>query len=303
MAGMELRGSRVLLTGASSGIGRELARELAGRGAVLAISARRGPLLRSLADELEARGHKRPVVLETDLSKRGTAEELAAAARSELGGVDVLVNNAGGGVGGGVASVGDRDEAREAFEVNFWAPLALTRALLPEMRRRGRGAVVNVTSGARAMTWPGFGMYASTKAALGLATETLQLELIDSPVQVLEAVPGPVDTAVQGETRLIPGIERLIDRAPLGDAAVMAQRIVRGLERGATRVVYPRAAALPLVLPGLVRRYARRQVARTLREVNADDYEALMSLVVRTGSGGDEMARQARDEWERQHGR
>lgn len=303
MAGIELRGSRVLLTGASSGIGRELGRELAGRGAILAITARRGPLLRSLADELEARGHTRPAVLESDLSRRGAAEEVAAAARSELGGVDVLVNNAGGGVGGGVASVGDRDEAREAFEVNFWAPLALTRALLPEMRERGRGAVVNVTSGARAMTWPGFGMYASTKAALGIVTETLQLELQGSPVQVLEAVPGPVDTAIQGETRLIPGIERLIDRVPLGDAAVMARRIARGLERGASRVVYPRAAGLPLVLPGLVRRYARRQVARTVREVDAEAYENLMSLVVRTGSDGDEMAREARDAWERQHGR
>jgi short-subunit dehydrogenase len=303
MAGIELRGSRVLLTGASSGIGRELARELAGRGALLAISARRGPLLRSLADELQARGHERPAVLEADLSRRGAAEELAAAARSELGGVDVLVNNAGGGVGGGVASVGDRDEAREAFEVNFWAPLALTRALLPGMRERGRGAVVNVTSGSRAMTWPGFGMYASTKAALGLATETLQLELLSSPVHVLEAVPGPVDTAVQGETRLIPGIGRMIDRVPLGDAAVMARRIARALERGAARVVYPRTAALPLVLPGVVRRYARRQVARTLREVDAETFESLMSLVVRTGSGGDEVARQARDAWERQHGR
>jgi hypothetical protein len=124
-----------------------------------------------------------------------------------------------------------------------------------------------------------------------------------SPIQVLEVVPGPVDTAVQGETRLIPGIERLIDRVPLGDAAVMAARIARGLERGATRVVYPRAAAFPLVLPGLVRSYARRQVARTVREVDAEAYEALMSLVVRTGSGGDEVARQARDAWERQHGR
>ena len=112
-----------------------------------------------------------------------------------------------------------------------------------------------------------------------------------------------MDTAVQGETRLIPGIGRLIDRVPLGDAAVMAERIARALERGATRVVYPRAAALPLVLPGLVRRYARLQVARTIGEVDAEAYEAVMSLVVRTGSDGDEVARQAREAWERQHGR
>ena len=299
MAGMELTGSRVLLTGASSGIGRELARELAARGARLAISARRRPLLDSLADDLMPR----PVVIEADLSRRGAAEELARSAEAELGHVDVLVNNAGGGVGGAVYSVGDRDEGREAFEINFWSPLALTHALLPGMRQRGRGAVVNVTSGARAMSWPGFGMYAATKSALGQATDTLALELIDSPVHVLEAVPGPIDTAVQGETRLIPGIERLIGRMPLGDAAVMARRIVRALERGDSRVVYPRAAGLPLVLPGVIRRYARGQVARTARELDPEAREAVMGLVVRTGSSGDEVARQARDAWEKQRGR
>lgn len=299
MAGVELNGSRVLLTGASSGIGRELARELSARGALLAISARRRALLDSLADELQPR----PAVIEADLSMRGAAEELARAAEADLGHVDVLVNNAGGGVGGAVYSVGDRDEGREAFEVNFWSPMALVRALVPGMRERGRGAVVNVTSGARAMTWPGFGMYAATKSALGQATDTLALELLDSPVHVLEAVPGPIDTAIQGETRLIPGIERLIGRMPLGDAGAMARRIVRALERGDERVVYPRASALPLVLPGVVRRYARGQVERTNRELDPDAREAVAGLVVRTGSGGDEVARQARDAWEKQRGR
>ena len=296
---MQLDGSRVLLTGASSGIGRELARVLSARGAKLVLSARRQDLLDRVADELDERAG----VVTADLSVRGEAARLAAAAQERLGGVDVLMNNAGGGVGGSVWSVGDRDEGREAFEVNFWSPLALISALLPAMRERGRGAIVNVTSGARAMTWPGFGMYASTKAALGLATETLQLELLESPVEVIEAVPGPVDTAVQGETRLIPGIERLIDRMPLGDAAVMARRIARALERGDSRVVYPRGAAFPLALPGVARRFVRRQVARTASEVDAETREAVMSLVVRTGSGGDEVARQAREAWERDQGR
>ena len=145
-------GARVVLTGASSGIGAELARVFAARGARLAITARRRERLEALADEL---GEPRALVFETDLSERGAAAELGREAEAALGGVDVLVNNAGGGVGGRIATVADRDEAREAFEVNYWSPLALVRALLPAMLERDAGMVVNVTSMAQVNTWPG----------------------------------------------------------------------------------------------------------------------------------------------------
>jgi short-subunit dehydrogenase len=215
----------------------------------------------------------------------------------------VLINNAGGGVGGSISSIGDREEAREAMEVNYWSPLALIEALAPSMRERRHGAIVNVTSGAQAMTWPMFGGYAATKAALATATEALAMELASSGVRVLEAVPGPIDTAVQGETRLIPGIERMIGRVPLGDAAAMAKRIVVALERGRARVVYPRMAALPLWLPALSRRFVRRQAARADSELDDETREGLMNLVVRTGSMGDEAPRLAREAWERDRGR
>jgi short-subunit dehydrogenase len=300
---MDLKNARVLLTGASSGIGRELAGALAGRGARLAIAARRRPLLDEVAGGIAAGGRPRPHVLEADLARRGAATELADAAREALGGVDVLINNAGGGVGGAIFSIGDRDQAREAMEVNFWSPLALTAALVPAMRERGRGAVVNVTSGAQVMTWPGFGGYAATKAALGTATETLAMELAGSGVHAMEAVPGPVDTAVQGETRLIPGIDRMIGRIPLGDASVAARRIVRALERGRARVVYPRLALLPLILPTVARRLARRESARVDATLEPEVRDAILALVVRTGSSGDDAPRMARENWERERGR
>jgi short-subunit dehydrogenase len=215
----------------------------------------------------------------------------------------VLVNNAGGGVGGQVPAVGDRDEARDAFEVNLWSPLAFVRALAPAMVERGSGAIVNVTSMAQVSTWPGFGMYASTKAALAVATETLAMELADSGVHVMEVIPGPVDTAVQGETRLAPGIERMLSRVPLGDAAVLARLIADALERGRTRLVYPRRAALAYVLPALARRDTRRVAARVARELDPAVREGLGSLVVRTGSMGDDVTRTAREAWERERGR
>lgn len=301
MASIAIEGQRILVTGASSGIGRELARELAGRGAVLALAARRRPLLETLAEEIEAGGGAPPAVLECDLGKRGAARELAAASSGALGRVDVLINNAGGGVGGQIVAVGDREEAREAFEINYWSPLALIQALAPPMLDRGSGAIVNVSSLAAVSTWPGFGAYAATKGAFCVATETLAMELAPGGVHVMEVLPGPIDTAVQGETRLAPGIERMLNRVPLGDAATMARRMADGLERGRKRVIYPRRAAIGYLLPALARWDTRRLAARAARELG--DQEALRSLVVRTGSMGDEITRQAREAWELSRGR
>jgi short-subunit dehydrogenase len=303
MSTISLNDSGVLLTGASSGIGRELALVLAGRGARLAVTARRAAPLHALADEIAGRGHPRPAVLTADLASRGAAAALADEAEAALGPIDVLVNNAGGGVGGSQWAIGDHDAAREAFEVNYWSPLALIKALVPSMRARGSGAVVNVTSMAQVNTWPAFGSYAATKAALALATETLRLELSGSPVRVLEAIPGPVDTAVQGETRLVPGIDRMLGRVPLGDAAEMARRIVSALERGRSSVIYPRRAALAYALPALARADTRRLARHVAGETDTEALEGLLSLVVRTGSQGDPAARQARVAWERARGR
>src|SRR5947209_18528826 len=129
---------------------------------------------------------------------------------------------------------------RDAFELNFWMPLALIAPAVPSMLARGDGAVVNVTSLAQVMAWPGMGHYSATKAALASATEALRLELIDSSVRVLEVIPGPVDTAIQGESRLVPGFQAATRRMPMGDAAELARLIVRALERGQPRLVYPR---------------------------------------------------------------
>ena len=303
MGNFDFAGSHVLLTGASSGIGRELAKELASRGARLALTARRRPLLESLAEEISARGWAKPAVAEADLSQRDAAQALAAQAERELGHIDVLVNNAGAGAGGRTCAIGDRDEAREAFETNYWSPLALIKALVPAMEKRGHGAVVNVTSMAQISTWPGFGAYAATKAALAIATETLAMELVDSQVHVLEVIPGPVDTAVQGETRLAPGIERMLNRTPLGDPAALARLIADALERGRTRLIYPRRARLGYALPTLARWDARRLAAHVAKETDEATRTALQGLVIRTGSRGDDIARQARQAWERERGR
>jgi short-subunit dehydrogenase len=254
-----MQGKNVLITGASGSIGTEVARRLAARGARLALSARREQRLTALASELAAGGGQPAVVLPADLGRRGEAQRLADAATSTLGGVDVLINNAGACMQGLTWVVGDRDEAREVLETNLWSPLALVAAIAPRMLEHG-GAIVNVGSMASVSPFPHLGDYAASRAALAVATQVLQLELGPRGVRVVEVALGPVDTPASHENRALAGADRWLDGRPgLGDPKAAAAVIIAAAEGDAEGVVfYPRMLRLPYRFPGLGRRYSRR---------------------------------------------
>ncbi|GAA3242386.1 SDR family NAD(P)-dependent oxidoreductase [Actinocorallia longicatena] len=252
---MDLAGVPVLVTGASSGIGRALAEALAGRGARLAIAARRGGLLEEVADGIGSRGAARPVVIEADLSRAGAADELAAAAVAGLGRVEILVNNAGAGLVAAQAAMGDDEGARALFETNLWSPLALTRRLLPELRASG-GTVVNVTSSLQSVPIPLLGYYGASKAALAHLTRTLRHELEGSGVSVLEIVPGATETAAR-DVGLLPWRGRPMRTPPPVSPGSAAEAIVKAIERGRRRGVHPATSLLPLELPVIGRLVAR----------------------------------------------
>ncbi|MEU5878889.1 SDR family NAD(P)-dependent oxidoreductase [Spirillospora sp. NPDC047279] len=240
---MDLRNARILLTGASSGIGRMLALALTERGAEVAVAARRVPELSTLGA-----AH----VLPADLSRPGAGAELAGRALDALGGVDVLINNAGVSLVGAQRAHGDADDARVTFETNLWAPLALTAALVPEMLRSGRGVVVNVTSTMQAVPLPMLGYYGAAKAALAQATRSLRHELRHTPVRVLEVVPGATDTALR-DVDLLPWRGRPPRTLPPVPPEAVAAATVRALERDRRRVVHPRYSLLPLEIPSVGR--------------------------------------------------
>ena len=290
---MQLFGKTALVTGASSGIGRALARALAKEGVVLAVSARRKAALDSLADEIEQAGARRPVVLTADLSKRGEARLLGERAIQALGRVDLLVNNAGVGIGGAQHVVGDDDMARELFETNYWSALALVGALVPAMRERRFGAVVNVASIGAFAPMPLAGHYCSSKAALSQHSETLRLELRGSGIHVFNVQPGPVDTGMLAEMGAVPGADDFLARMPHGDPEVLAKKIVRGLERGQRALVYPSSLAIARHLPTV----AQRATAVVTRSVDVND-----ARMLRGGSHGDPLALEARSAFERAAG-
>lgn len=252
-----LDGARVLLTGASSGIGRELALRLAAESAQLVVAARRAELLDALGEEIAAAGHGRPLAVPTDLSRPGSAASLAAATLDHFGHeIDVVINNAGASLTGAQLRIGDSEAARRVYEVNLWSPLALGAALVPTMLAVGRGTIVNVTSTIQSVPLPLLGYYGSSKSALAQATRSLRLELAETPIRVMEVVPGATDTALRDIDELPWKTVPPKTLPPVSPQSVAAA-IVRGLKRGANRVVYPTYSLVPLELPAFGRLVAR----------------------------------------------
>jgi 3-oxoacyl-[acyl-carrier protein] reductase len=278
---MAVHGKAVLLTGASGGIGAEVARRLGKSGARLAIASRRTERLDELAGAVEREGGERPVVLPADLGRAGAAAELAERAHDALGDIDVLINNAGASMQGLTWLVGDSREAREVVETNLWAPLHLVAAVAPAMVNRGDGTIVNVGSMARVAPFPHLGIYAASRAALATATEVLAMELRPRGVHVVEVALGPVDTPASRENRALAGADRWLDGRPgVGDPVAAAAVIARAAEGdGPGLVFYPRLLRWVHRFPGLGRRYARRAASHA---------DVLDEAVRVGGSGGDE---------------
>ena len=223
---MRIRASRVVVTGASSGIGRVTALALAHRGATEVVAVARS------AKALEALAAEHPAITtrEVDLADRRAREGFAR----RLGPVDVLVNNAGVGWLGLVEDM-DRDAVRRLYEVNVLAPIELTQAVLPGMLERGRGRVVNVTSAAAWVAHPPLSVYGSTKWALQGFSEGLRRELNGRGVAVSTVNPGPVRTpfaeAARQGNRPNDTLEQA--RMPGSPAAWVAKAVVRAVRLGA----------------------------------------------------------------------
>jgi short-subunit dehydrogenase len=231
------QGETVLITGASSGIGWELARLFASDGAELVLVARSEGRLRELAGQLAAEYGVQAQVLPADLSQpAGPGEIMQALAQQDIE-VDVLVNNAGFGAHGPVAGIGVARQL-EMIQVNVAALTRLTALLLPPMLERRRGAILNVASTAAFAPGPDQAVYCATKAYVLSFTEALAEEVRGSGVRVSCLAPGATDTGFAAQAGM--GSTRLF-RWGVMDAGRVARAGHDGLRRGRT-----------LVIPGLL---------------------------------------------------
>ncbi|NUO47456.1 MAG: SDR family oxidoreductase [Polyangiaceae bacterium] len=187
-------GGTVVVTGASSGIGRDIAREIAPRAKRIVLVARRKERLEALARELkEANGKLEVDVYAVDLADRTAVKAFAEQAAREVGEVDVLVNNAG------LGDIGMFDKSsleKQLFmiDLNIVGLVALTHAFLPGMIARKRGAILMVSSGFGFSFLPGFAGYIGTKHFVTGFTESLRLEAAGTGVRIGQVCPGPVAT-------------------------------------------------------------------------------------------------------------
>jgi len=185
---MSEQNQTALVTGASSGIGRETAIKLAEKGFAVIAAARRMERLAELADQVEGIS---PV--QVDLSEPQGTEKFCSYLSELPAPVSVLVNNAGYSVRGALEDV-SIENAKRLFEVNIFALIRITQACLPAMRRQRKGIIVNMSSIVGKFTFPGSGIYAASKHALEAITDAMRLELAPMGIKVVAIRPGPIAT-------------------------------------------------------------------------------------------------------------
>ncbi|HSL83097.1 MAG TPA: SDR family oxidoreductase [Thermoanaerobaculia bacterium] len=189
---LQLEGKVAVVTGASRGIGLGIARALAREGCDLAICARGEDDLRAAAAELEADHGARVVALALDVTDPDADRRLIGEAASRLGGVDVLVNNAGAGFRKPFAEATDGDWTG-ALDLNFRSAARMSRAAIPRLRERGGGAILFIASiWGREAGPPGLSLYTTTKSALVSLAKSMAAELAPDGIRVLSVAPGSI---------------------------------------------------------------------------------------------------------------
>ena len=213
-----------LITGASAGIGTELARVFAANGHRVALAARRTDRLAALAAEITAAGGKPPILVPCDLEQANCGDVIEAALKEAGVEVDYLVNNAGFGLFGHAVEL-DRGQQLGIINVNIRALSDLTLRFAPGVIRH-RGGILNVGSVAGFLPGPGMAMYYASKAFVLSFTEALRQELKPKGVHVTVLCPGPVPTEFQGRAGFRPGFDSAILDV---SAAEVARQGYRGL--------------------------------------------------------------------------
>jgi len=253
---MKIAGSVIIVTGASDGIGAELARILAARGAKLVLNARNETRLREVVRSAE------PLIVAGDITDGETRRRIVDGALARFGQIDVVINNAGAGLYS-PAWKAPMADVRRLMELNLFAPLELIQLVTPHMRARKSGMIVNIGSMAGKITLPWFTLYSVSKYALGSLTEGLRMELKRDGIRSMIVCPGYVATNFQGHI-LGGSVPSTVARAK--GLAITAEQcaldIVRGIEANKRTVVTPKLGWLAVAAARLFPAIMQAQLAK-----------------------------------------
>jgi short-subunit dehydrogenase len=237
------RGKTVVITGASAGVGAACARAFAAQRAKLVILARGEEALGAIAEELRAKTEVLAVAM--DVSDTGSCLKLFERAEQVFGAIHCLVNNAGAHLRGTVESRSPEDLAA-MVDVNLRAPLVLTAAALPYLRKAGGGAVVMVGSLAGCAPLQGAATYSATKAGLRAFAYALADELRDSNISVGVVSPGPIDTGFIMDD--LDQVEDIVFSQPMSSAQQVARAVLRLASGERTEIAMPASRGILLDL-------------------------------------------------------
>ena len=233
---MKIRGARVLVTGASSGIGRAASLALAGKGARLAITSRGADRLTKVADEIIRVFPETPapVVVQCDVADTEAVHTLMEDCLSQLGSIDVLINNAGIGVYGEIEKTSPED-FQSVMNVNFFGAVNCMLEVLPIMRDAGQGIIVNVASVAAIHGVPFLGAYCATKSALVSVSQSLRAELAGTGIRITLIYPGYTETDFYKAEKKVGTARR--PQGPYASPDGVAEAIMRAVAREQKDVV------------------------------------------------------------------
>lgn len=250
-----------LITGASSGIGMELARLFAADDSNLVLVARREDRLRALADELKSEFGVDVFILPKDLSEKNAPREIFDTIQKENIQIDVVVNSAGFGARGAVVDL-DADMQTDMIQVNIAALTHLTRLFLPGIIERGRGGILNVGSLAGFQPGPNLAVYYATKAYVLSFTEALSEEIKNPNIKITCLAPGPVRTEFGSKSELD---DSLLFKLSLMDAEPVVKAGYVGFRKGKV-IVLPgfKQKIIPFMLR-FIPRFLVRKIVKSLQ--------------------------------------
>jgi short-subunit dehydrogenase len=257
-----LAGSRLLITGASQGIGRALALDAARRGAKVLAAARSEQLLRELATEANSAGGIL-VAVPADITSPEDRQRLVDAAQRHFGGLDVLINNAGIGATGHFAECGP-ERLRAIMEVNFFALTEMTRVCIPMLRQGNRPAIVNISSIAGKRGIPARSEYSASKFAVQGFSEALRAEMVRFGIDVLVICPGLTQTNFS-KNMLEQKARLQMDHMRGMTAEAVAAAALRAIEKGKNEVCLTFSGRLIVWISRFFPRLADRIAARKVR--------------------------------------
>lgn len=263
----------VVITGAASGMGREYALEFARLGAVVAITDVNAEQLAETHNMVKAITRKNSLSEVLDIAAEESVTDFAGKVKRELGNAHIIINNAGIGGGGAPVWVQDNGQYHTTMQVNFFAVVYITKAFLPQLLANQEGAVVNISSVFGLLGTPGTSDYCASKFAVRGFTESLMVELADTPISVHLVHPGGIKTNIAKHSKNGAEFEEKYLKT---DPLFAVREVIKGIKSGKQRMIFGYQSSLLRFLTLLPLKLRNRILHREMGDMRDPEHYAVL---------------------------